>query len=267
MPTAPADLVDLLMLGQPPRTLILAAHADDETIGASALLCRLRDQLTIAHVTDGAPPNGQDAAAHGFASRADYAAARRRELESAVALAGIQPHQLRELNCPDQQAAFRLVELTHQLTTLLEEIQPAVLITHPYEGGHPDHDATAFIAHAAVRRLATPPTLLEMTSYHIGSAGIQPFEFLPADTPPEMTIELFPHQRRLKQAMLACFASQQETLQYFPVELERTRHAPGYDFTQPPHQGLLWYEKFDWGLDGARFRALAAEALTKLGLT
>ena len=56
--------------------MIVVAHPDDETIGMGAQLCRFDDALLV-QVTDGAPRDGHDAAAHGFATLADYAAARR----------------------------------------------------------------------------------------------------------------------------------------------------------------------------------------------
>ncbi len=63
--------------------MIVVAHPDDETIGMGAQLCRLRDTLQL-QVTDGAPRDGCDAAAHGFANIAEYAFARRVELRAAL---------------------------------------------------------------------------------------------------------------------------------------------------------------------------------------
>jgi hypothetical protein len=60
----------------------------------------------------------------------------------------------------------------------------------------------------------------------------------------------------------------QDPAGYDPVlpEVERFRPAPAYDFTAPPHEGKLFYECFDWGMNGARFRELAAGAMEELGL-
>jgi hypothetical protein len=52
----------------------------------------------------------------------------------------------------------------------------------------------------------------------------------------------------------------------FTVTCERFRQAPSYRFDAPPHAGPLFYEHFDWGMDGQRWRGLAAHALTKLKL-
>ncbi len=66
------------------RLMIVVAHPDDETIGIGGQLRRLRD-VSLLHVTDGAPRDGEDAGRHGFAALADYAAARRQELAEALA--------------------------------------------------------------------------------------------------------------------------------------------------------------------------------------
>src|SRR5436305_10827716 len=65
------------------RIMIVVAHPDDETIGMGAQLCRFRDALLV-QVTDGAPRDGRDATAHGYATIPDYAAARRVELAAAL---------------------------------------------------------------------------------------------------------------------------------------------------------------------------------------
>lgn len=250
--------------------LVVAAHPDDEVIGVGAQLERWPGALVL-HVTDGAPRDGRAAKAHGLESPAAYARVRRADLERALALAGVTPSQLLELRCPDQEASLRLVDITRQLAALLGEIRPTAVITHPYEGGHPDHDATAFAVHAAVRLLGDEepgPVLVEMTSYHRGPSGIRTGAFLPSDHArcSARWVTLTAEQRARKERMLACFTTEQEMLSQFPVDVEGLRLAPAYDFTDPPHAGTLFYELFPWGMSGEEFRAHAREALRTLGL-
>src|SRR3546814_11582659 len=61
----------------------------------------------------------------------------------------------------------------------------------------------------------------------------------------------------MKQRMLDCFVTQRRTLSFFPVDVERFRRAPVYDFTQTPHAGTLYSEFFDRGMTAARWRDLA----------
>jgi hypothetical protein len=65
----------------------------DEVIGAGSRLTRLYGGVTQIYVTDGAPRDMRDARGAGFYTREAYAAARRRELAGALALAGISMDQ------------------------------------------------------------------------------------------------------------------------------------------------------------------------------
>ncbi len=251
-----------------PRVLVVVAHPDDETVGAASLLPRLRT-ANFAYVTDGAPRDLHDARRNGFQSVAAYSAARAAECCAALGLTAIGPEQIEQLGFADQEASFRFVALTQRLAALVAQHAPEIVLTQPCEGGHPDHDATAFAVHAAVRLLAragaNAPVIAEMTAYHNGPGGITPGEFLNA-RPPIFERVLSAGERDLKRRMLACYRTQANTLQYFRTDVERFRLAPHYVFTQPPHAGALFYEQHPWGMTGARWRALAADTLQQLGL-
>ncbi len=225
-------------------------------------LPRHRESVFV-HVTDGAPLDGADAALHGFDSVNLYRAARRQELRHAFRLAQIPDATDLHLDISDQRACMVLDHLSAFLESLIVETGTEAVLTHPYEGGHPDHDACAFAVHTAVRRIAPEnrPVILEAAFYHAGPGGIETNCFLPAPAPMiEVTRRLNAQEQAAKQALLDCFPTQRETLQYFDLSVETYRVAPSYDFTQPPHQGELFYERFPWGMTGSRFRQLAALA-------
>jgi N-acetylglucosamine malate deacetylase 2 len=245
--------------------LIVAAHPDDETIGAGARLREWRERVRIVHVTDGAPRNLADARNAGCTTREEYATVRSREVMNAVALAGICPEQCRTLGIADQEASFALAEITRHVSALIDEIRPAIVLTHPYEGGHPDHDSCAFAVHTAA---AAHPELAvwEFASYHAGPSGMVTGQFL-HDTPhPVFTYSLSAAERQRKREMFNCFATQLHMLANFGLEQESFRLAPVYDFTKPPHEGILHYENCDWGMTGSRWRDLAASILREMEL-
>lgn len=239
---------------------LVAAHPDDETIGAGASLHLFR-RLLLVHVTDGAPRRLQDAAAAGFASAVSYAEARRRELKAALDIGGADP-ELVILGAPDQEASLQLADLTATLAHLLRQHDARCVITHPYEGGHPDHDAAALVTHRAAA-YAHGPDILEMTSYHAEpDGGVAAACFLP-NGPAATVIALSEAERARKRAMLKCFVSQRLSLDQFGTGREPFRTAPRYDFTAPPHSGMLHYERGDPRMSGARWRELAARALAR----
>ena len=252
--------------GTDASVLLVVAHPDDETVSAGGILSRLR-RSSLLCVTDGSPANPDDARRAGCSDRQQYARLRAGELHRAASLAGIPPERVTILGVPDQQASLQSQDIAHQLVRQVQDLRPDLLITHAYEGGHPDHDATALAVHIMRRLLKSqsvrPPEVIEMASYHGANGGIVTHAFLPRENCPALTMELSPDQQMLKQRMMDCHASQQHVLAQFGLRREAFRIAPTYDFSQPPHAGPLWYEHFDWGMTGPRWRTLATAALSE----
>lgn len=250
------------------RIAVIVAHADDETLGLGAQLPRLPG-LSIVHVTDGAPRNLYDANRKGFATAQAYAEARRRELEEAVTLAGVPLSSLMNLGIADQDTPNQLEALARRIADLIEQHGFDVVFTHTYEGGHPDHDATAFAVDAAARLVAARhparrPLVVEMPYYRGGPDGLINQIFASDPRTPELTLWLDEGQRALKQRMYEAHASQADVLARFPIGVERFRVAPAHDFDALPNGGNLSYEAQDWGLTGERWLALVAEARAAL---
>lgn len=249
------------------RTAVVVAHPDDETIGCASLLPRISD-LTIVHVTDGAPRNGGDAELRGFGSPEAYADARRHELEAAMSLAGVAAERLVSLGWPDQAASLHMAEIATDLARRLSGTE--IVLTHAYEGGHPDHDAATLCVHAACRlieRFQAPPVIVEFPLYR-ASAGDWQIQSFSLDRLADagLLLELSGHERLRKQAMLTAYQTQHEVLRRFPSDSERFRLAPNYDFANLPNNGDLLYEQQQWGMTGARWLHLAGSALAELGL-
>jgi LmbE family N-acetylglucosaminyl deacetylase len=246
--------------------MVVAAHPDDETVGAAGLLLAARPAVVV-HVTDGAPrdPSLRPAGPH---DRAAYARLRREEALAALAEAGLGPADVVALGAVDQEAVRAIVPVARELAALVRRSRPRLLVLHPVEGGHPDHDAAAFAARAACALLARegvrPPPRVEMTSYHRGPGGLVTGAFLDGPTAVHAR-PLAPAARASKARMIARYASQREVLAPFRADVERFRRAPPLAPGRRPHPGALHYEVMGW----ARFEDVDAamrDAAGALGL-
>ena len=280
------------------RTALVVAHPDDETIAAGASL-HLLTGLLLVHVTDGAPRGLDDAVRAGFASPEEYGAARQAELAAALALSGCMPERA-ALDVPDQDASLHMPAIAQALRGLFARHGTQAVITHAYEGGHPDHDAVALAVH-----LALPGRVLEFPGYHAAPDGsLVTGRFLPPQHPANaaplahycgqrndaafpggqhdpagsqaaapgerpaqaeaaaVRVTLDHAEQARKRAMLGCFRTQAQILAAFGTDTEAFRPAHP-DFSIPPHPGTLNYEHWGWSMTGTRWRTLAAAALCR----
>ncbi|HET7230686.1 MAG TPA: PIG-L family deacetylase [Longimicrobium sp.] len=254
----------------PPRVLLVAAHPDDETMGPGGMLPRLASTIELLHVTDGAPRHRRMWGRNEHRTWDEYAGARRAELLRAMEVAGIDPARAHRMGVMDAEASLDMPALTRGIRDAIDRSRPDVVMTHPYEGGHTDHDATAFAVRAACRLLrrdgGAAPAVAEFTSYHNDGGERVYNRFLPFDGAPVTQVALTNDERDRKRRMFDCYPTQHGVLRDAPVRYERYRPAPDYDFGSAPHAGRLRYELFPQGMKGREWRALALQALKDLGL-
>ena len=232
------------------RVVVVVAHPDDETLWAGALLGRLDDGLLI-HLTDGAPADGADARRLGFASRAAYAATRATELDTALAALGYRGAR-KGYGVRDQEAAGAVDALIERLSVDLAGA--AAVITHPYEGGHPDHDAAALAVRRAADRVGA--AVVEFACYHKREGNRVFGAFWPG--PSEAARTLLPAESARIDEALRAHASQSHVFGQWRPDHERWRAAPDYDFAAPPPPDEALYDDYGWAMTTRRWREVVA---------
>jgi LmbE family N-acetylglucosaminyl deacetylase len=260
-PYATTDIVDgllaALVAGETvnlPVTL-LVGHPDDELIGMGSRLGQLKN-LTLVHATDGAPSDMRYARALGFPSAKAYSSARFGELHAALAIAGARPAREITLGFPDG-------ETVHHLSSLVEHVREIIsgteaVITHAYEGGHPDHDSCALAVQLACSQdsIRHRPVRLEFAGYHSHRGRLITNLFWPLPNVPDKVVKLTWQERRIKRKAMRAFATQSIIVKKYPPGREVYRRAPVYDFSRPPPPGEWYYDNYDWSFKGEEWLAL-----------
>jgi LmbE family N-acetylglucosaminyl deacetylase len=255
-------------------TVVVIAHPDDETLGVGGQLARLKG-CGIIVVTDGAPRDPSYARRRGFENTEAYAQARRQEIIAAAAISGVPDRALTFLNVADQEAAWHLANITHSLvhffvtrgTKFVMTRGTKFVMTHSYEGGHPDHDATAFAVNAATQILAScgrTIEVVEMPFYRMGSPGRLYQSFTEQLAGRQLKLILTGERLAIKLQMLECHATQRSALCKFSPDIEQFRLAPRHDFSTLPNNGRLFYETRPWGMTASRWLTLTSQAANQL---
>jgi LmbE family N-acetylglucosaminyl deacetylase len=240
------------------------AHQDDESIAFGAQIPRFPGCVMV-HVTDGAPNDPKEWKGR---TRNEYAELREQEMHAALDNAG-HTGERHSFGSPDQQAAFKLEENAHALAELFKKNRTAFVMTHAYEGGHPDHDATAFIVHAAKRLLEKEGiaiSIIEAPLYRMQGARSVRQRFIPAVGARIHTFRLDGKERALKEKLYAAHASQSGVLSTMSTTTEWLREAPHYDFTTAPNGGNLSRIFRSAGIGKTAWEDMAREALDTLDL-
>jgi LmbE family N-acetylglucosaminyl deacetylase len=220
---------------------VLVAHPDDEAVGCCGLLQRMSDPI-IVFATDGAPRSDHFWKSYG--SREKYASVRAQESEQALNAIGVTHfHALCEDSpIADQELFVDLQRAYQALGALIEAEMPEALLSHSYEGGHPDHDVCSFLAAVAGSRYELP--VWEMPLYHRAGGQVYRQEFIAADK--QSLIELSREELSHKREMYAAYKSQASVLADFMAPVERFRRMHRYDFGRAAHAGVLNYEAWQW---------------------
>lgn len=146
--------------------LVLAAHPDDEVIGAGAMLAwhaRQRHAVTTVHITDGAQGDPNNRAN-------DICAVRRREGKEALARLCLP--EPRHWDLPDGHLPEHHDDLTARLRTLFAEVRPQTLYSFWFGEAHRDHRAVARATAEAAAALPADCRCLLYGVNHVVPGGV-----------------------------------------------------------------------------------------------
>lgn len=242
------------------RTLIIVAHPDDEAVTCAALMQRMREPYVL-FCTDGAPLDPYFWSRYG--SREAYSLLRQKEARLALSHVGVTRLEFLRTGTGepiiDQQLFRRLPEAIDAALEVVGRFRPEAVLTLAYEGGHPDHDSCNFITSIIAEQRSLPAW--EMPVYRLFHKEERTFQtFIPAPRP---TLSLQPTADEIarKRQALEAYVSQGDFLVRFDSVVESFRPMAEYDYSRPPHEGVLNYEAWQWSMTGKQVSAAFAAYL------
>jgi LmbE family N-acetylglucosaminyl deacetylase len=232
------------------RTLLLVAHPDDESISCGALLQRIREPIVVFG-TDGGPQDEYFWGKHG--SRENYIATRRQEAQAALAAVGV--HDIVWLadengrQFMDQHLFRNLPGAMQALRNVITKRKPEAILALAYEGGHPDHDSCNFLGRQLADEFSLPTWEAPLYFRHADkNVLLQEFHSTNGTE-----IELIPTaaEKSRKRAMCEAYVSQKGVVAIFENNVREVfRPMAQYDYSRPPHTGVLNYEAWQWPITG-----------------
>jgi LmbE family N-acetylglucosaminyl deacetylase len=215
--------------------LVIVAHPDDESIGCGILLQRIAAPAVVV-CTDGAPSVARMWLSKGYHTREEYARKRASEFHGALAIAGMRRQRVLS-GLPDQQLYRYLQQAATYIEQYAGEIRPDSILSHAYEGGHPDHDACAFLAHRVGEKFSIP--VWEMPLYHQRHANSPLIyqQFL-STSPDVVSLSASASEISRKESMLSQHTTQTNVISEFDNARELFRPQPRYDFARSPNSAL-----------------------------
>jgi LmbE family N-acetylglucosaminyl deacetylase len=221
--------------------LILVPHPDDEVVACSAAISRAQSEgaeIFALYLT------------HGCVAldvlwpwqRKDYdaiLARRRSEAENVAKQLKITP--VGWCKRPARTLWQDLEKVFSEIVVAMAANKVDQVWVPAFEGGNADHDALNALGHLLKRNVS----VIEFAEYNFfkGRAHSQTFPY-PNGT--EHILQLTQDEKHMKRDALRSYKSEANNLNYVDIQREACRPLADYDYSQPPHPGTLWYNRFQW---------------------
>lgn len=239
-----------------PETLVVvAAHPDDETLGAAGLMARAAEagaRVVVVVATD-----GEGSHPHSPTHTPDrLARLRRQETERAVVTVA-PAAEIRFLGLPDGLLAEHRLALRERLGAILDAVRTSgpdrVAVASPWSGDkHRDHRIAAEVASEVATERGLAHVQYPVWAWHWG---------MPADLPWDraVALQLTADEREAKSRAIACHVSQTEALsdepgdevmlhaamvEHFQRDLEVFFVAAQQDHRQDESLDAAWFDDF-----------------------
>lgn len=223
------------------RILILVPHPDDEVVACATTIRHAQMQgakIYALYLTHGCI--AQETLWPWQRKKYDnYVSRRLSEAQAVANRLGIKTISFSQR--PARHLRFHMSEVFAEIRQTIETQNIDQLWVPAYEGGNADHDTL----NGLVSLFAEHINILEFAEYNF-AGGLPHSQKFPIENGSETTIQLSALEQAEKLKLIRLYASERQNLSYVDVKQESFRPLALYDYSKPPHDGLLWYTRFHW---------------------
>ncbi len=220
--------------------LLVAPHPDDEIVGASIIIKRIlsKKNLIIFFPTNGVIPKE----AMWLWDRKNYKERikiRKKEMNQSLKNLGIKKFYFQ--NIPSRTLKKNILKTFSIMKKIIKKEAIDTIFCPAFEGGHQDHDVSNFIC-SRLKKLAA---IYEFAEYNYFNKKINSNTFF-KKSKNQKIIFLSDNEKKLKKKLLHIYKSEKANLNYLSFYKESYRKILDYDYSQPPHSGILFYKRFSF---------------------
>jgi len=219
------------------KILIVGAHPDDVEFSTGRLILRRKGKNTFAIcMTDGY--KGQEGTpVKKIISENEYVKLRVKESTRALKEFNIDLNNMFFMGCPDQDLVSNPY-IIDKIFMLIRKIKPDFVLIPPWEGAHPDHDATHLFMRVALQNLNFgKDKIIEYGSYNNFGGRFNIQEFIPKNTKNNNFIPTPNEQKRWNNIMRTFKSQINQQKYYIPMsKSENYRFLPDYDYKKLPYE-------------------------------
>ena len=221
------------------KYLFVVPHPDDEIVGSCIILRRILNQGNEVHVfflTNGIISKDS----LWFWEKKKYKKKillRKKEAHKSMRTLGIKNYYFQ--NIPTRTLKTKIEKTYRRLENIIKVQKIDILFCPAYEGGHQDHDISNFICSKFIKTCH----VYEFPEYNFYKNSINCNSF-PEIKGKHHYIELSREEIMFKQKCLQIYKSEKQNLNYIKILKESYRPIFNYDYTTPPHGGVLFYNRY-----------------------
>ena len=221
--------------------LFIIPHPDDEIVGCGIILKKFLEEgkrITLFFLTNGIIDVNQ----MWFWDKKNFdkfLLRRTCEMKGSLRKLGISDFICRNLS---SRTLKNHIKRTHsEIKEIISKRKIDTIFCPAYEGGHQDHDVSNFIC----SRLTSMCQVFEFAEYNNSYNRVKSNVFI-QESINQTIIELDPIEKRIKSDLLMIYESEKKNLTYVETKIESYRQLYPYDYSKPPHPGVLFYRRFSF---------------------